>query len=190
MLWSGLSGAFFGALVEHYTGAMKKRIGILWLLLAIVGGAALLGQFAVYAPSSAPGWTRFHWEYERAADKSAYLDEYRARIWEHGGGTIPPSAARFLARRLDESTQSAEISAIARFYAMQAGGREGDVARVGFDRRFAPKSIFGQSAHNRPHLARFAREIGAHRRALCGVESALCGDAFEPTARPVGGQQL
>ena len=105
---------------------MVKRV---WTYL-MVGAAllvlsvALMNTFALYVPKSALGWARFRWEYNHTNDESGYLDSYRDRIWEHGGGYIPPDVARFLSSRLESSSDEGEVSAIARFYSRQAGGRE------------------------------------------------------------------
>jgi len=99
------------------------------LSLALVGGAALLNTFALYVPKSALGWTRFHFVYERVSNRSAFLDDFHARIWEHGGGYTPPDINNFLLDRLENSADKSEQAAIVRFYCLQAGGREGDTWR-------------------------------------------------------------
>lgn len=99
------------------------------LFLALLGGAALMNTFALYVPKSAPGWTRFHFVYEHASNRSAFLDDFQGRIREHGGGYTLPDINNFLLDRLEKSADQSEQAAFVRFYCLQAGGREGDTWR-------------------------------------------------------------
>lgn len=116
---------------------MKSRIssrGFVALSLAATTLCALALRFvAITLPSSVLGENLLRFEYAHADDKSAYLSEYRALIWEHGGGYVPDNAARFFAARLDEADSShgdEEVAAIARFYASQGGMREGNFGQL------------------------------------------------------------
>ena len=111
----------------------KSPFGFLGFSLATIALCALaLYLFAVNAPDSVPGENLLEWQYNRATDKNAVLQEYRARIWAHGGGTVPDGAARFFAARLDGDTSHVqnEVAAIARFYASQSGMREGNFGQL------------------------------------------------------------
>ena len=92
--------------------------------ILVVGGAAALNYVALMAPKTTLGWNRFHLFYNGASDKGAFLDDYRERIWEHGGGYVPDVVAEFLAGRLEKSTDEREVAAIVRFDALSANGRE------------------------------------------------------------------
>lgn len=99
-----------------------------WVAGALVLAALVLAdRFAYYSPKSTLGWNRFRLLYDASSDKSAYLDDFRAHIWEHGGGYIPDRIAGFLNERLESSRDPREVSAIVRFYSNEAGGREGGV---------------------------------------------------------------
>lgn len=109
----------------------KSPLGFISLLLVALTACALALRFvAVTLPSSVPGENLLRWEYARADDKSSYLQEYRARIWEHGGGNVPDGVAQFFAARLDSSHADADVAAIARFYASQGGMREGNFGQL------------------------------------------------------------
>ena len=111
----------------------KSPFGFLALSFVAITTCALALHFvAVMDPESALGENLFQWEYAHADDKSAYLQTYRARMWEHGGGYVPDNAARFFAARLDDSRSHGdeEVAAIARFYASQGGMREGNFGQL------------------------------------------------------------
>ncbi len=108
----------------------KSPLGFISLALVALTACALALHFvAVDAPSSDLGANLLRWEYQRATDKNAALSEYRARIWEHGGGYVPDNAAHFFAERLNDDDAS-EVAAIARFYASQGGMREGNFGQL------------------------------------------------------------
>ena len=90
----------------------------------LTSGAVALNFVALLSPRSTLGWNRFHLLYDRTDDKSGFLDDYRTRIMDHGGGYVPDATAGFLARRLEVSNDPREVSAIVHFDALQAGGRE------------------------------------------------------------------
>ncbi len=105
---------------------MPKRFARSALLISTLfaGALVLADRFAFYSPQSTLAWNRFHLLYGLSNDKSAFLDDFRARIWEHGGGYVPDHVAHFLVNRLESSNDAHEISAIVRFDSLQAGGRE------------------------------------------------------------------
>lgn len=108
----------------------KSPFGFLALsLVALLSCALSLRFVAVTLPKSAPGENLLRWEYARADDESVYLREYRARIWEHGGGYVPAGAAQFFAAQLNNGDDK-EVAAIARFYASQGGMRDGNFAQM------------------------------------------------------------
>lgn len=109
----------------------KSPLGSIFLSLFALTSCALALRFvAVNAPASTLGDNLLRWEYDRSTDKNAVLQEYRARIWEHGGGYVPDNAARFFAARLDSSHADDGVAAIARFYASQGGMREGNFGQL------------------------------------------------------------
>lgn len=111
---------------------MKRKYPFVFValsLVAITTCALALYFFAVNAPRSVLGENLLRWQWNRATDKSAVLQEYRARIWAHGGGYIPDNAARFFASRLNDGDDQ-EVAAIARFYASQGGMREGNFGQL------------------------------------------------------------
>ncbi len=111
---------------------MKRTLpfGFLALSLGALMCCTLALRFvAVTLPSSVLGANLFRWEYGRDDDKSAYLSEYRARIWEHGGGNVPDNTAQFFAARLNDGNDQ-EVAAIARFYASQGGMRESNFGQL------------------------------------------------------------
>lgn len=118
---------------------MKRKfpIGFIALSLVTIVACALAFVFVgVNAPKSVAGVNLFRLEYEIFSDKNEYLNKYRARIWEHGGGYVSDNAAQFFAARLDSShaddevAANAEVAAIARFYASQGGMREGNFGQL------------------------------------------------------------
>ena len=94
-------------------------------LFALTVCALALYFFAANAPRSVPGENLLRWEFAHAADKSAVLSRYRARIWAHGGGYVPDNNAHFFAARASDGDDQ-EVAAIAHFYASQGGMREGN----------------------------------------------------------------
>ena len=110
----------------------KSPFGFVALALFAITICVLALRFvAVTLSKSVPGENLMRWEYARADDKNAVLSNYRARIWEHGGGNVPDGAARFLAARLNDGDgDGAEVAAIARFYASQGGMREGNFGQL------------------------------------------------------------
>ena len=112
--------------LRNLKGFMFKQIkrSTFIIGIAVCGALVLADRFAFYASKSALGWNRFRLLYDISNEKSAFLDDYRARIWEHGGGYVPDPVAHFLVNRLESSDDAREISAIVRFESLQAGGRE------------------------------------------------------------------
>ena len=102
---------------------------IAFSLVAITTCVLALRFVAVNAPKSVLGENLFRWEYARATDKSAVFDDYRARIWEHGGGYVSDNTASFLAQRSNDGDDR-EVAAIARFYSRQSGMREGNFGQL------------------------------------------------------------
>ena len=108
----------------------KSPLGFLALSFGAFSICALaLYFFAVNAPGSAPGENLLRWEFARATDKNAVLSSCRARIWAHGGGSVPDNNARFFAARANDGDDK-EVAAIARFYASQGGMREGNFGQL------------------------------------------------------------
>lgn len=84
----------------------------------------LTGIFVLFTREIPPVPSVFRSSYALASSKTDYLQDYRAKIWKHGGGYIPLPIQQFLCSRLENSKDAEEIQAIAEFCAKQARGRE------------------------------------------------------------------
>ncbi len=95
----------------------------------LISGAVCLCLTLIYALAvidsrSLPSIALFRLGYTNSPSKDVYLQNYRTRIWNHGGGYVPEPVQVFLRERLEKSTSREEVDAIAHFYIRQAKGRE------------------------------------------------------------------
>ena len=91
-------------------------------VLALLALAAL-GVVANLDARTLPGALLFKWRYAHTDNYSATMKNYRAQVWEHGGGYNPPNPDRFLRDRFRVSKSPQEIGALVDFYVSQGSGR-------------------------------------------------------------------
>lgn len=64
--------------------------------------------------------------YKLSPLRSSFLEFYSPQIRDVAAGYIPQEVDEFLCDRLENTTDEDELTAIINFYALQAGGRQGD----------------------------------------------------------------
>ncbi|MBW3637353.1 MAG: hypothetical protein KY445_12970 [Armatimonadetes bacterium] len=105
---------------------MKKSFSRLqmFILGAVCLCFALIYALAVIDSRSLPSIALFRLGYANSPSKDVYLQNYRTKIWNHGGGYVPEPVRTFLRERLEKSASRKEMDAIAHFYIRQTRGRE------------------------------------------------------------------
>lgn len=99
----------------------SRRMAVISFVVALCAGVPL---FAWMSPQSKAAYFLLRVAYASPIDKKALLQTFRSRLWEHGGGYMPPGADNFFYSRLETNASPQEIDAIAGFYVSQAEGRE------------------------------------------------------------------
>lgn len=108
---------------REYSQTEKRRNRLLGLAAFAFFALAALGAIATIDARTLPGALLFHWRYAHTSDYGATLQNYRAQIWEHGGGYLPPDQDAFLRDRFLQSKSPQEIGALVDFYVAQGGDR-------------------------------------------------------------------
>jgi hypothetical protein len=98
-----------------------KITGSIFLFLAL----AFCSYFIYFETRHPLNIALFKFTYNILPAKKLFLETYSPRNRDVDGGYIPPEVDEFLCQRVETTNETEEIAAIANFYALQAGGREG-----------------------------------------------------------------
>jgi len=112
----------------------KLRVFLLITLALVIScGIFIFGAFAYRVPSSPVSVALLKIAYSLTPDKKLFLEFFSPVKRDVAAGYLPADVDSFLCQRVEQTDDQDEIAAIAHFYTIQAGGREGGCVYAGSD---------------------------------------------------------